>query len=896
VCEVAQGGVPLGVLWAKKSRGGGMQWLPLQVHLSDTAETAKLLWDRHITDGVKKRVAEACQCDESAARALCIFTAAVHDLGKATPAFQKKETYPKNRDLDERICERLRFMGYEWPPMKDPSATPHALASQVLLENMEYAKHIAVIVGAHHGKPSNAGYKKTYCSHRNNYGRGHRCWEAAQQEIVTWALKLAGMSSAKDLSKPKPAAQVLLVGLVIMADWIASNECYFPLISIDAEIELDSADRARNAFDVLTFTQPWIADSPYVHPDVYMERFGFHQANAMQKAVADIAVNIHIPGMMVIEAPMGKGKTEAALAAAEIFAHKAGRGGVFFALPTQATSDGIFPRFLHWINSFDDGMAHSVELVHGKSWLNEKYQKLPKFGDDSNIGNDLDVNRERGQVGVHAWFSGRKRAMLADFAVGTIDQVLLAALKMKHLMLRHLGLAEKVVIIDECHAYDAYMSRYLETALRWLGAYGVPVIVLSATLTGAKRASVISAYRGDRVPKFGVEIANNRAYPLITYTDGDGVWQCEVEQEDSDTVIAVNRLGFDNITDKLGALLLDGGVAGVIVNTVKRAQSLAKRLREKFGDDDVLLIHSRLIAAERVKREAELLKKLGKPTDNPERPQRLIVVGTQVLEQSLDIDFDVLITDVCPMDLLLQRIGRLHRHAGRVRPVAVSQPVCYVTGIELDEDFDEGSVKVYGEYLLSRTRELLPDNVALPRDIPELVEAAYDGGGDESLYALWDAEIVMQRKKAGDFKIANPSDREDATIVDWLSTDVPDDPSGKRGECAVRDTDSAIEVLAVFEHGGKLTTTDGVALPEHDISEETARHLARQSIRLPVVLSTVECIKELEELCLKKFPQWQTSSWLAGELFLVFDENDETALGGYYVLYDRDNGLSWAKM
>ncbi|MDR2670119.1 MAG: CRISPR-associated helicase Cas3' [Oscillospiraceae bacterium] len=891
MCEVTQGGAPLGVLWAKKSRDGGMLWLPLPTHLSDTAETAKLLWDRHIADGVKKRIAASCRCSESAARALFVFVAAVHDLGKATPAFQQKGTYSNNRDLDERIHEKLCFAGYVFPDIEPPKP-PHALMSQVLLEELGFNKHVAVIVGAHHGKPPDTGYCN-YDSCRSSYGRGHRCWEAAQQEIVTRALTLAGVSSVEDLPKPKPAAQVLLTGLVIMADWIASNECYFPLVPIGVEVELDSEDRAKNAFDVLGLTHPWLPDSPFAHPDLYAERFGFDRTNAMQRAALEIAMDIQTPGIMVIEAPMGNGKTEAALAVTEIFAHKAERGGAFFALPTQATSDGIFSRFLRWINSFDDGMAHSVELVHGKAQLNEKFQKLPKFGDDSDIGNDLDVSEGREQVGVHAWFSGRKRAMLADFAVGTIDQVLLAALKMKHLMLRHLGLAGKVVIIDECHAYDAYMSRYLETALRWLGAYGVPVIVLSATLTGAKRASVISAYRGDGVPKLSADIANNRAYPLITYTDGDDVWQREIESEDVDTVVTVNRLDFDDIPDKLEALLSDGGAAGVIVNTVKRAQSLAKRLREKFGDDDVLLIHSRLIAAERVKREAVLLKKLGKPADDQDRPRRLIVVGTQVLEQSLDIDFDVLITDVCPMDLLLQRIGRLHRHVGRVRPAAVLQPVCYVTGIEPDGGFDEGSVKVYGEYLLSRTRELLPDSVALPRDIPELVEAAYDGGGDESLYAIWDAKNVTQRKKAGDFKIANPSNRDAATIVNWLSTDVSDDPSGKRGECAVRDTDPTIEVIAVFERGGKFTTIDGRVLPKHDMDEKTARHLARQSIRLPVSLSTSACIEELEAICCSRFAQWQQSVWLSGELFLVFDENNKTTLGGRCVVYSEADGLWW---
>ncbi|MDR0381781.1 MAG: CRISPR-associated endonuclease Cas3'', partial [Oscillospiraceae bacterium] len=434
----------LDALWAKKSRDGDLKWLPLWTHLADTAETAKLLWDRHVADGVKRRIAEACGCDESAARALCIFVAAAHDLGKATPAFQEKKAYLGNRDLDERLLEILCRAGHELPKIPSPEATPHALASQVLLERMGYSQNVAVIAGSHHGKPPDSRYNN-YTSYRNNYGDGCQQWQTVQREIVAWALEFAGVSSCEELPKPKPSAQVLFSGLVIMADWIASNEEYFPLISIDAEMALDSARRAKDAFGVLALTHPWIPDSPFSHPDLYAERFGFQMANAMQKAVADIAMNLQAPGIMVIEAPMGTGKTEAALAAAEIFAYKTGRGGVFFALPTQATSDGIFSRFVGWINSFDDGMAHSVELMHGKSQLNEAFRRLPHFGDRSAVDGDMD--REDGDgAGVHGWFSGRKRAMLADFAVGTIDQVLLAALKSKHLMLRHLGLAQKVVI------------------------------------------------------------------------------------------------------------------------------------------------------------------------------------------------------------------------------------------------------------------------------------------------------------------------------------------------------------------------------------------------------------------------------------------------------------------
>ena len=182
---------------------------------------------------------------------------------------------------------------------------------------------------------------------------------------------------------------------------------------------------------------------------------------------------------------------------------------MFFGLPTQATSNGIFSRVREWLDHIEG--EKSIRLIHGKAQLNDEFSSLPK---SRNIhGGD--------EVGVNEWFAGRKVSILDDFTVGTVDQILLAALKQKHLMLRHLGLSNKVVVIDEVHAYDAYMSVFLYRALRWLGAYKVPVVILSATLPISKRNALLEAYMigaelgYDRLPKpEGFEI--NEAYPLLT--------------------------------------------------------------------------------------------------------------------------------------------------------------------------------------------------------------------------------------------------------------------------------------------------------------------------------------------------------------------------------------------
>lgn len=224
---------------------------------------------------------------------------------------------------------------------------------------------------------------------------------------------------------------------------------------------------------------------------------------------------------------MGVGKTEAALAGADLLGSRNGCGGLFFGLPTQATSNGIFPRIEEWASKEADAeqMVLGIRLAHGAAEMNDEYRSLFH----GTASTDEDDDRE--SLWVHPWFEGRKQALLADFVIGTIDQLLMAALKQKHVMLRHLGLAGKVVIVDECHAYDAYMNQFLYRALNWLGAYGVPVILLSATLPYAKRTAMIRSYRGlqTSVPAEKKEPwMCSKDYPLLTWTDGRDIKQLKV--------------------------------------------------------------------------------------------------------------------------------------------------------------------------------------------------------------------------------------------------------------------------------------------------------------------------------------------------------------------------------
>jgi CRISPR-associated endonuclease/helicase Cas3 len=918
-------------LWAKKTKGNqDTQWLPHVVHMSDAAEIARLLWCHWLPSCTKRKIARGiCQSQEAtadfedAALPCFVFLAAGHDLGKATPAFQGKFS---GTEFDEHLRMQIIDAGLPLSNNIHPRVARHYWASQLILEEHGFSRKLAVILGGHHGQPPS--YAQLYdlrTAYRKDLGwdKEQGAWSEAQQELLAYALVLAGISEQEAQSwQPDITAQVLLNGLVIMVDWIVSNEKHFPYIDLFEKAK-SSKERVNAAWGTLNLPGYWVPDNAYEEDDFYKNRFNINP-RPVQTTTLGLLKKVLNPGIVIIEAPMGEGKTEAALATAELMANRTGRSGVFFALPTQASANGLFLRFCNWIERLNDDIKHSVHLAHGKADLNRLYSKIPKITEET--GDFWVVGEENEETGddaiiVHEWFSGRKKGILADFVIGTIDQVLMGSLKQKHLALRHLGLANKVVILDECHAYDAYMSQYLYKVLNWLGAYDVPVIVLSATLPGDKRQQLIEAYLNKEsapVPEYDPvfdkekpEIPSlppwvtTRNYPIITFTDDYNVHQEKVCGKRRSLEIALNVLPTDEqITLVLEGLLSAGGCAGVIVNTVKRAQQIACILSQHFGVDHIQLLHSRFLAMDRAQKEKELFAKLGA---DGERPQLCIVVGTQIFEQSCDLDFDVLISDICPMDLLIQRIGRLHRHP-RNRLVKLRQAQCFLVGMS-DSGFDRGAELVYGKYLLMNTRALLPSHIILPDDIPLLVQETYRPEGlpmplelqEEYEDAKSKQEDRTSKKitKARDFQISDPYKRLD-DLVGWLDTSITDDPSGKRGEATVRDTEDSLEVLVVQRRGKEYYMLPWLAkFKGRKISSDTppevglARAMAECSIQLPRELcwDLDKTIKELEKISLYELRVWQQSPWLKGELFLVLDEELSTELCGYHLQYDKCYGM-----
>ncbi|WP_432423253.1 CRISPR-associated helicase Cas3' [Streptomyces pseudovenezuelae] len=947
---------PVRSVWAKHDRDAE-GWLPLWRHMEDSAAVAGLLWDRWLPANVRDLISGALPGGERDGRRLAVWLAGMHDIGKATPAFACQV---------DQLADVMRAQGLEMKTRRqfgpDRRLAPHGLTGQVLLAQWLEEQHgwsgrqsaqFAVVVGGHHGVMPDHGQLKSLDDRPHllrTPGPSRAVWQRVQGELMDACADEFGVRDRlavwRAVKLPQPV-QVLLSALVIVADWIASNPDLFPYFPQAAHCT--GAERVAAAWQGLRLPEPWSAEEP---PQDVGELFGTRfdlppgaVVRPVQAAAVRLARTMSQPGLVVIEAPMGEGKTEAALAVAEVLAARSGAGGVFFALPTMATGNAMFPRLLDWLKRLptEEGTRLSALLAHSKAALNDAYADLMRksaqriaavaVDEEDRPWRPADDKRAASaELVAHAWLRGRKKAMLSSFVVGTVDQLLFAGLKSRHLALRHLAVAGKVVVIDEAHAYDTYMSAYLDRVLSWLGAYRVPVVVLSATLPAGRRRQLAEAYAGAESTVSAEEfeaVARTDGYPLLTAVPPGGTPVIECPPASArETSVRLERLDddFGVLADRLATELEGGGCALVVRNTVNRVLETAKVLRERFGDDAVTVAHSRFIDVDRAAKDADLLARFGPPGKSQERPRGPhVVVASQVAEQSLDVDFDLLVTDLCPVDLLLQRMGRLHRHQRGHnqgdRPHRLRTARCLVTGVDWTGPVPvpvRGSVSVYGAYGLLRSAAVLLEHldgprrpVRLPQDISPLVQNAYAeeaavppgwAEGMDTARQRHEEHRKDQAERAGTFRL-DAVGRPGRPLIGWVAAGVGDADDTRAGRAQVRDSKESLEVVVVQRRAdGVLATVDwiapdkaGLELPQdRPPAPGAARAAAACGLRLPVQFSYAEvmdrAIAELEELYV---PAWQVkdSYWLAGQLILVLDGDCQTRLAGFSLRYSPCDGL-----
>jgi CRISPR-associated endonuclease/helicase Cas3 len=532
-----------------------------------------------------------------------------------------------------------------------------------------------------------------------------------------------------------------LAGLVSVADWIASNEEFFPYddgATPLAEYAERSVKRAKRALRTLHWDQ-WRPPRGGGGMKALFECVRTSGLRPLQVEVTRVADGLEGPGLVIIEAPMGEGKTEAAMYLADRWAASLGQRGCYFALPTQATSNQMFGRVREFLSARYPTDDVNLMLLHGHASLSAEFELLRRNADALWTPMVEDEERQGGGVCAAEWFTHRKRGLLAPFGVGTVDQALLAVLQTRHVFVRLFGLANKTVIIDEVHAYDAYMSTLLERLLEWLAALGSSVVLLSATLPKERRMALAAAYaRG--AGEAAAQMPDGE-YPLITWTSGGKAGVRHVETSDAGRKeLRLTQKPNDpaSLGRELQAALSGGGCAAVICNTVGRAQEVYQALKPFFPEKDagdgapeLDLLHSRYLFGDREAREKRCLARFGKPGGaGVRRPRRAVLVATQVIEQSLDLDFDLMVSDWAPVDLLLQRAGRLHRHQ-RPRPKGLECAALWLCAPEAVVDgvpaFGKGNESVYDRHVLLRTWVAMGgrETMAVPDDVSGAVEAVY---------------------------------------------------------------------------------------------------------------------------------------------------------------------------
>lgn len=634
--------------------------------------------------------------------------ALVHDVGKVCPTFQAKI-------YDAAQKPRPPALANEEEPDRERRWGGHATVSHAALRAFDSPASDAVarIAGSHHGK----NISRQHAAYRADAEIfGSQAWQDVREELLRRLLGSAHWPQMDDKERER-----MLCGLTIAADWIASGALF------DDPHE-DWPPLITQALDEAGFC--W----PQVLPGLsFQDIFGFAPRPA-QSALIDA---IQDPGVYVLEAPMGLGKTEAALYAAYRMLEQRKSSGIYFALPTRLTSNRIHARVDTFLERIFAG-HESALLLHGQAWL-ERFARQ-QFG---TVGNETDASAQDDMPDL-SWFQQGKRGILAPFAVGTVDQALLSAMHVRHGALRTFGLAGKTVILDEVHSYDAYTGSILDVLVKQLRCLNCTVIILSATLTAERRAALLGA------------TSASTAYPLISAAPLAGTpasIACEAPNA-AETTLGHPASDEDAMEEAL--LRAEGGQRVLwIENTVGEAQArwrlLAARAKE-MGDLPCGLLHSRFTPADREQVETHWVAQFAH--DAPKRGTRgALLVGTQVVEQSLDLDADFLITRFCPTDMLLQRLGRLWRHADTQRPHGAQREAWLLhptltRAQEAPQAAFGGSSFVYAPYVLARSLEQWHNlrAITLPSGIRPIIEATYAERSENSLPAMQKEKEELRKK------------------------------------------------------------------------------------------------------------------------------------------------------
>ncbi len=692
--------------------------------------------------------------DSEQASHWCGYWCGLHDIGKFASGFQKLATLPtpplvkpaaqaiypcRHDSLGYWLWQRL-YQGWRQgenvilPPVPGEQRYRYDTALNIWME----------ISCGHHGKPPE----------KDSAGVSLAFAPADIAAACAYLCDLRALFNVNDLPQAwstKPGRRLLkqlswqLAGIITLADWLGSDENNFPFDPQPTSLAQywpQALAKAELALSRIPLSASCSAYQGFQHlfPDIY-------ELTPLQQRAETLALDAPGPQLIVLEDVTGAGKTEAAM----ILTHRlmaAGKGdGLYIGLPTMATANAMYRRLGESYRAlFSQEQRPSLVLAHGGRQMSDAFRdsvwSAETQGQQHYSSEDAAAGAE-----CHRWFAdSRKKALLADVGVGTLDQVLMAVMPFRHQSLRLLGMRNKILLLDEVHAYDGYMVRLLEGLLHFHAAQGGSAIVLSATLSASLRQRLLNAFSQ------GAGLANpepeeNAGYPWLSQLSA-----ARLHEEPLQTRKEVQRsveLNWLTEIDRAIAIIYQALAAGQCIcwvrNTVDDASEIYRRLQQegKIPSEDLLLFHSRFIFADRLSIEDRTLDWFGRQGDASQRRGK-VLIATQVVEQSLDLDFDVMISDLAPVDLLIQRTGRLKRHIrdahGRCkknmpdeRPAACLHILAPEWQPSPDKNWPgeqlRGTGRVYGDHAcLWRTQALLHEagKITMPQMARQLVDGVYE--------------------------------------------------------------------------------------------------------------------------------------------------------------------------
>ncbi|MEW1675347.1 CRISPR-associated helicase Cas3' [Streptomyces noursei] len=742
---------------------------PLGCHLLDTAAISIELWRTHLTSGQRRDIADAFGVPAAEACSMVAFWAGLHDIGKCCPSFQAQPSGPAPSFLSDEPFEAPEGWMHE-------GTVRHERVSHIVLPDLlrhygydsssrprrSMAHQVAQILGGHHGIYGPMLDRKSMVDPGGAEPRVGTAagWVEQRGALVDVVYEACGRPVAPSKVAPAGVA-VLVTGLVVLADWIASKVGWVLARQRDWD--------AHRGNDWLAHHRRACEAAPTAVAAAQLSAPTWRPANSFAEAFpqiatphplqADLAARLQglvkNAGLLLVTAQTGDGKTESGLFGARVLGAASGRNGLAVLLPTMATTNAMWARITQYVskNAWEDT---PVTLLHGMAWLNPDY-----------TGEDAEAVIEDGCISTTAtdFLRGRHLGLVSGVTVGTWDQAAIAALPVRFNVLRWLGLSGKTVIIDEAHAYDAYGHALTIRLLEWLGHLRVPVVLLSATLSGAIARRLVNAYRRGSGHTEPSEV--NAPYPGWLFADAEtgevttspilGSSRAHALHVDvheirhtHDTRVSGGRA--DRLHRELAPLYdvrEDTGSALVVCNTVRDAQQTYLTLSGRRGTrrPRIVLLHARMPVWQREETTNSVLDALGPRAPRPQEP--LVIVSTQVAEQSLDVDFDLVVSDLAPLAQLLQRAGRGHRHElgdRGSRPSWGDKPRLVVLS-PLGQLPPRAWGEVYDEALLRRTRDELLQRqggtIEVPGDVPKMIDTVY-----AELYELADAALDDDHQRA----------------------------------------------------------------------------------------------------------------------------------------------------